>query len=300
MARSRSAITLFIILCASATAVVLAQKPAFDVASVRTNTSTSTPMSNRWTTARVDIDRPLRAVLLSAFRLQDYQLVAPAWLSEVRVEIHATIPPGATVQQVPEMLQTLLGERFGLVTHSAARTMDAYHLLVGQGGIKMREVEVLNEIDKEFTPQFTSTGKPLTDTVTETPEGTVRTMATSRGSRRITSRTMYERTLNVDGTATIDAIRMTMAELVPILTLTLDAPVIDSTALTKIYQFQIQLPRDAIIDRLARSAGLGGDSAPSGISTVKAVESLGLKLERRPTPVNVIVVDTISRTPSEN
>lgn len=39
---------------------------------------------------------------------------------------------------------------------------------------------------------------------------------------------------------------------------------------------------------------------PTGADTFKAVEGLGLKLEERREPLDVLVVDTINRTPTEN
>jgi len=296
MTRITLPLTACAIICA--TAAVVAQMPAFDVASVRTTTSI-VRLSSRMTAGRVDLVQPLRSVLLSAFRLKDYQLLAPDWLNELVVEIHATIPPDATVEHVPEMVGRLLVERFGLVAHSESRTIEAYHLVVGAGGIKMREVEALNEIDGRFEPQLTATGRPRADSVADTSEGPVRTIAIVGGMRRITARTMYERT-STAGTTTIDAIRMTMAELVPILALNLGEPVVDRTGLTGIYQFRIELPRDETLNRALRSLGSRADTAPTGVSAFQAVENLGLKLERRPTPIEVVVVDKINRTPTEN
>jgi uncharacterized protein (TIGR03435 family) len=80
-------------------------------------------------------------VLSLAFRAADYQLSAPNWIDEARVNIHATIPAGAARQQVPEMLQRLLAERFGLVTHREARPLEVSALVVGEAGVKMREVQ---------------------------------------------------------------------------------------------------------------------------------------------------------------
>ena len=49
-------------------------------------------------------------------------------MTDVRVDIQATMPPGATVAQVPEMLQRLLAERFGMVVHRETRQVDGYEL----------------------------------------------------------------------------------------------------------------------------------------------------------------------------
>jgi uncharacterized protein (TIGR03435 family) len=39
---------------------------------------------------------------------------------------------------------------------------------------------------------------------------------------------------------------------------------------------------------------------PTGVSTFKAVESLGLKLESRRSPIDVLVIDKLERTPTDN
>ena len=48
--------------------------------------------------------------------------------------------------------------------------------------------------------------------------------------------------------------------------------------------------------RYAKSTGV----EPTGISTFKAVEGLGLKLDERRAPLDVLVIDRIERTPIEN
>jgi len=39
---------------------------------------------------------------------------------------------------------------------------------------------------------------------------------------------------------------------------------------------------------------------PTGVSTFKAVEGLGLKIEERRSPIDVLVVDKSERSPTEN
>ena len=86
----------------------------------------------------------------------------------------------------------------------------------------------------------------------------------------------------------------------PILTANLDEPVIDRTSLNGIYQFRIELPEDQTVIRALRSLGFRADSTPSAASPFKAVETLGLKLERRRDQVDVVVVDSMRREPTEN
>jgi len=190
----------------------------------------------------------------------------------------------------------------GLVTHLETRSKDGYHLVVDRAGIKIREVEPVNELTKDFEAVATETGRTRRDSVSETPNGLVRTTLVPFGLRTITARTSYERTypLGQNGSMIIDAARMSMQELVSVLTPNLDEVVVDRTDLTGVYKFKIELPPDKSIARRLASVGLKRNSDSSGLSTFKAIESLGLKLERRTVPVEVVVIDNIRRTPSEN
>ena len=264
---------------------------------------------SRMTGSRVDLVNSVRSILLTAFRIKDYQLVAPDWLGETSdhwVEIRATMPPGTTVQQVPEMLRRLLIERMGLVTHLETRSKDGYHLVVDRAGIKIREVQPVNELKKDFGPPVPEGDRRTRrDSLAETPDGLVRTIVipgVPPGLRTITSRTSYDRfsTLQKNGSVIIDAARMSMPELVSVLTANLDEVVVDRTGLTGVYEFKIELPPDKSLARILESVGLRRNIDSSGLSAFKAIENLGLKLERRTVPVEVVVIDNIRRTPTEN
>ena len=151
-----------------------ASAPVFEVAAVRPS-EPGTRQSQKVLPTRIDfISTSLRTLLLTAFRLEVYQVSAPNWLMDVRFDIHATYPAGVTQAQVPEMLQALLRARFGLVTHTEPRRVDAYELVVGRGGIKMREVQPLDDLNKDFTTP--SGQRPSVDSVRETIDGPVRSM----------------------------------------------------------------------------------------------------------------------------
>ena len=46
----------------------------------------------------------------------------------------------------------------------------------------------------------------------------------------------------------------------------------------------------------------GGDAAsdPTGVSLVASLRKLGLKLERRKAPIEVLVIDKVEKVPTEN
>jgi uncharacterized protein (TIGR03435 family) len=104
----------------------------------------------------------------------------------------------------------------------------------------------------------------------------------------------------------VNAVRMTMGELADVLTFNVDKPVVDKTALTGVYQFRIELDANQSAARGWLSLGVTttvrGEpiGMPTGGSTFKAIESLGLRLEERRTPFDVVVVDRITQTPVEN
>lgn len=282
-----------------------AKKPAFEVASVRL-TASGTPTSIKVAETRVDISNyPLRSLMLMAFKVELFQLSAPDWTRDPRVDIHATLPAGATREQVPDMLQTLLAERFGLVTHIEPRRVEAYELVVGKSGIKMREVEPVDELSKVFPTDPSLQGRG-TDITSDTPEGPVRRILIPLGGRTVTGRSLYDTWTTANRTFQVDATRITMAQFAQILAYNVDRPVIDKTGLTGVYEFKVELDVNASAVRGLRSSGITTTvtgtpvDEPTGVSTFKAVEGLGLKLEDRRSPFDIIVVDKVERTPTEN
>ena len=176
------------------------------------------------------------------------------------------------------------------------------------GGVKMKEVEPVNEVDKEVHLDPLS-GLPQREVYARnTPDGKVRVFQVPvGGSTRLTSRTLYERRTIHNAGSIITATRMSLAELVSELEPNVDKPIVDRTGLTGLYQFTLELPLDETVERALRALRdrrgfrTPADAEPrSGVSVFKSLESLGLRLERRRVPVEMIVVDAISRTPTAN
>jgi uncharacterized protein (TIGR03435 family) len=75
----------------------------------------------------------LRELILHAYRRKDYQVQTPAWMDAEGFDIDATFPPESQ-SQIPEMLQTLLTERFKLQVHTFERPTKSLALRVRPGG----------------------------------------------------------------------------------------------------------------------------------------------------------------------
>ncbi len=89
--------------------------------------------------ARVDIGgMPLTTLIQQAFRVKQFQVVAPDWARESRWDILAKLPDGGSQEQVPEMLLALLTDRFKLAVHRENKELPVYALVVGKGGLKMQ------------------------------------------------------------------------------------------------------------------------------------------------------------------
>ena len=276
---------------------------SFEVASVR-RAEPSTRVSHRVTDTRVDLVKiELRQLLWMAYEIDPLccrdRLSGAESLAGVLFDVHATIPSGSTRTHVPEMLKSLLIQRFGLRTHVEARPTDTYELVVGKDGIRMTEVQAANDLEKEFPGALN-----LPESDRETVDGRTRTVTTPRRITTISARTMYDRIFSGRGTQRIEAARMTMSELAAVLAVNTGRPVLDRTKLAGVYSFSLELPTDAYlvqIDALRQSSAGGTTKAePVGVSALQSVEQLGLKLEARRILMDTTIIDHIDRVPREN
>ena len=261
------------------------------------------------TDARVSVSyMSLAELLRGAFRVEPYQLSGPVWLDELRFDIQATIPVGSTREQVPRMLQTLLEQRFGLITHRESLEVPAYLLVVGKDGPRLREAEP--ETDAATPPQAADADHQQPGSATKTKGGGfAMTMKTETGTMTFTA--------GANGTIQTEISRITMGELAKEITGLVGRPVFDRTGLTRGYRLTLEVAAAEIAQMMNLSGGAGTNpsggnalpgagpantaSEPRGQSSIVAsLERLGLKLEPRRMPVEVIIVDEISRIPTPN
>jgi uncharacterized protein (TIGR03435 family) len=88
--------------------------------------------------SRVDIGGySIVTLLTTAFRVARPQVAAPEFASSEYFDIQAKLPEGATRDQVPEMLQAMLADRFKLSYHHEMRDYPITYLTLGKTGMKL-------------------------------------------------------------------------------------------------------------------------------------------------------------------
>jgi uncharacterized protein (TIGR03435 family) len=213
---------------------------------------------------------PTRLIITWAYRhadgstYRDEQVIGgPSWLERDRFDIEGKTPGDVPFEQTQLMTQRLLEDRFRLRTHRETRELPIYSLEVLKTGVKFkRSADQTPPVrSRTFTP-----GGPQ-------PRGTLMLGHSSSGNITLT------------GSA------IPMSTLVNSLRYYADRDVVDDTGLQGLYDLLIEFspPRDAATPE------------PSdAILLVTAVqEQLGLKLEPRKAPVEVLVIDDV-RVPTED
>ncbi|HXA48884.1 MAG TPA: M56 and DUF3738 domain-containing protein, partial [Candidatus Acidoferrum sp.] len=238
----------------------------------------------------------LKDLVIAAYNVKDFQIVGPAWLESTdettRFVIDAKLPPGATKEQLQVMLQNLLAERFKLAIHRETRERSKYSLTVVRNGPKLKEsAPYVPPPDAETVPRggrgrsIDAYGFPVWQ---EPPEG---------GTWRFF----------INGRARLGARRATMQDLADELTTwQLRTPVTNDTGLQAKYDFILTFSVPDWHGQIMELPDGMGRLDPSVASEplpdlFAAMQSeLGLKLEPKKGPVDVIVIDHIERTPTAN
>jgi uncharacterized protein (TIGR03435 family) len=208
---------------------------------------------------------PLAVLLTEAFQVKRDQIIGPSWLDTACFAINAKMPEGASKDQLPEMLRSLLVERFKLSAHMETRQRSGYALVVDKNGPRLKQADTDSAYAKAHRGQVTFGWGA---------HGMI------RGA-------------------------MTMGLLAQRLSTRLGSPVLDLTGLKGIYDVDFSWAPDPTIEKLRpdlqNDAAANSGSADSGPDLFTAIrESLGLSLERRKLEVEVVVIDEIERVPSEN
>jgi uncharacterized protein (TIGR03435 family) len=147
---------------ASGFAQQTAGKPAFEVASIKP--SDPNPSNRIFVGMKADADRvlytniTLKDCVRAAYRVRDFQIQGPDWMNSARFDINAKLPAGASVEQIPEMLQNLLTERFGMALQHGTKERSVYALVAGKEGPKLKPA--VASTDNEEQTALGPDGKP--------------------------------------------------------------------------------------------------------------------------------------------
>jgi uncharacterized protein (TIGR03435 family) len=115
---------------------------AFEVASVKV----APPRTGRDRLTAMDTDQAmvrysnisLSNLIAIAYRFDERLIVMPEGLDSERYDVAARVPEGAPKERVPEMMQTLLSERFKLAVHRESKEERVFFLVIGKGGSKLK------------------------------------------------------------------------------------------------------------------------------------------------------------------
>jgi uncharacterized protein (TIGR03435 family) len=252
---------------------VFAQAPpklAFEVVSIKPAPK-GTPnemlrdgrLHNRGDDAQVDIGAiGLPGLIAWAFDVPAEQVKGPDWMKDTNFDIVAKIPAGGTRQQVPEMLRSMLTERFHLELHREQKILPVYELKIAPGGVRFKE----------------STADP----------------SRAGNCRREDDRGMTCPRISMEGIAKLltgqartATMNRNVARYAP------DRPVFDATGLTGEY--------DLIAGWGVFGAHEGGDpDAWTYVTAAEGLKKLGLKLESSKRTFDYVIIDHLERVPTEN
>ncbi len=275
-------------------AVAFAQTPQFEVASIRPSASTATEKVN----VGVHIDGAqltcnyfsLKDLIRMAYQVKDYQVMGSDFLASDRFDVAAKIPAGAEQDQVRDMMKALLIERFQLKVHNEKKDFPVFALLVAKSGLKIKE----SPSDGDSEPE------PAKAPVNVTASG---------GRGGVNVNLGHGSSFSFADNKLV-AKKMTMATFAEMLARFEEKPVVDMTGLKGNYDVEMLFTQEDYMAMLIRSAIVAGVTLPpealkmmqsaSGDSLVTALEKVGLKMESRKAPLDVIVVDHALKLPTEN
>ena len=293
-------ITLLTATTASAQDTAVTPAAAFDVAAVRPsnpNPDPANPLSQialmlpqpggRFTATNT----PLRMLIMAAYELkQDAQLTGgPPALLAAKYDITARAAGTATLamKELPQLLRSLLADRFKLKTHTESRELPLYDLVLARSD---------GRLGPELRPSKSECAKAdelAADQGAALAKGDVASFLGKPGPCMVTTDTSggpLNLMMRGDG--------QEMKQIVEILTSFTGSTVRDKTGLTGRYDFAMKLDLQMVL-AAARKAGANIPAAANipqadGSSLMTTLnEQLGLKLESTRAPVDVVVIDSV-------
>ena len=257
----------------------------------------------------------LKNILMNAYAVKGYQLSGPKWLDSERFDVTAKIPMGATKEQFRLMLQNLLAERFKLALHHETKELPMYALVVGKGGPKLKE-----SVDDDATAASGAAPPPLPPPP-GSDGGPVRMKIGANGMPQLPpgmgKNGMMMMMMNGNGGPRMHLVGngQPVSALLDMLANQLGRPVVDETGLKAKYDITLDFAPDRLEGPMGmmhppppeHDGALGGGGPMASASDMGGPtiftalqEQLGLKLEQRKGPVDLLVIDRLEKVPTEN
>jgi uncharacterized protein (TIGR03435 family) len=267
----------------------------FEVASIKP----SAPSSQGQAIAGLHIDGAmvrysalsLKLYLGMAYGLENYEISTPDWMASERWDITAKLADGSDPKQIPKMLQALLRDRFQMKMHRETKQFPVYGLIVGKGGLKLK--------DSPADP-VAEGGQP--------PNQSVNVAPAARGAGTVVN--YGNGSYLTLGDNKFEGKKLPMAIIAGALARFADRPVVDMTDLKGSYNFAMEFSPEDFRAMMIRAAIAQGSvvspdasklvDASSSDTLFNAVEKLGLKLESRKAPIEMLVIDQALKTPTDN
>jgi uncharacterized protein (TIGR03435 family) len=255
-----------------------AQRPSFEVVSIKTNHSGSLngglgPQGSRLVGTNVN----LNTLLLYGYsprggRMLDAQILGePNWARSERFDIEAKAEGDARImpgEQTRAMVRSLLEDSFQLKARRETRDLPVYNLVLAKTGPKLSADQAPPD-PRQASIGFATQGDPQSPL----PRGALR-MVNGPTATVLT------------GTA------ISVPNLIALLQSKSDRILIDKTGFAGLLDVQLTFVPDLAID--ANALGTAADSAPS---LLMAIQDIGLKLESAKAPLEVLVIDSVQRPP---
>jgi uncharacterized protein (TIGR03435 family) len=204
-------------------------------------------------------------LISAAYGLDSHKVTGgPQWLDWDRFDINAVAPPDSNAESQKVMLRALLADRFRLVSHAGTQPVHTWVLGASQA--------------PKMTKAQAGGGTCQID-----PKASVEPGQTGDANNPVSAplRTYSCADVSMSNFAS------QIATLAP--SYLQGTPTVDQTGLTGGWTFRLTITPTAV-----------AAARPGGITLEAALKQLGLGLALKPIPADVLIVDTVSETPTPN
>jgi uncharacterized protein (TIGR03435 family) len=272
-----------------------ASRPIFEVGSVKPNMSNA-PANSRFPMGPGDAyvpgtlfsatNQPLIVYLRFAYKLGQSDLLGlPGWVYNDRFDIEARAQGNPTKDQMRLMMQSLLADRFNLMTHTERQTKAVFNLVLAKAGRTGPQLQSYSENEPcsaASTPQLPGASPPAPPSPPSSTSG-LQLPPIACGS-------IGPIPASAPGRGRLAGRRVSMGRIAGFLTnpfTGVDRSVLDRTGLTGTFDFSLEwsLAPDS-------AQPLGSQPEDPGPTFLEALrQQLGLTLKSTKGPVDVLVID---------